>query len=133
MRRREFITLVGGAAWLLAVAILVLSLVPPAYRPVTGVPRYVEHFAIFAAAGVCFAATYPTRPWALLIGLPIFSGAVELAQMAVPGRHARLSDFLVGALAACIGAGLGCIAAKFKSSAAQFTALDVCPSPIAHR
>jgi len=33
----------------------------------------------------------------------LFAGAIELAQLFVPGRHARLSDFTVDALAARIG------------------------------
>jgi hypothetical protein len=37
------------------------------------------------------------------IGLVIFAGAIELAQLFAPGRHARLSDFIVDASAACIG------------------------------
>jgi VanZ family protein len=36
--------------------------------------------------------------------LVIFAGTVEIAQLFVPGRHARLSDFIVDALA--ISAGL---------------------------
>jgi VanZ family protein len=34
----------------------------------------------------------------------MFSGAVELLQQWVPGRHARLSDFLVDGAAAGFGA-----------------------------
>jgi len=37
------------------------------------------------------------------IGLALFAGAIEVAELLVPGRHARLSDFVVNALAACIG------------------------------
>jgi VanZ family protein len=33
----------------------------------------------------------------------IFAGAIELAQLYTPGRHARLSDFVVDALAAGAG------------------------------
>jgi VanZ family protein len=33
----------------------------------------------------------------------IFSGAVEVAQLFVPGRHARLSDFIVDSISICIG------------------------------
>jgi len=32
-----------------------------------------------------------------------FSGAVEIAQLFVPGRHARLSDFIVDGLAITVG------------------------------
>ena len=45
---------------------------------------------------------HPPR-YSTAIGLVLFAGAIELAQLFVPGRHARLSDFVVDALAACIG------------------------------
>jgi hypothetical protein len=40
------------AAWILAAAIIVLTLVPPTMRPVTVLRHDIEHAAIFAAAGV---------------------------------------------------------------------------------
>jgi VanZ family protein len=33
----------------------------------------------------------------------VFSGSVEIMQLFVPGRHARLSDFAIDATAACVG------------------------------
>jgi VanZ family protein len=33
----------------------------------------------------------------------VLTGALELAQLWVPGRHARLEDFIVDALTACAG------------------------------
>ena len=90
------------SAWFLATAIVVLSLVPPDFRPVTGVPHALEHFAIFAVTGLAFGLAYGPR-YLIPIGLVIFAGAIEVAQLFVPGRHARLSDFIVDAFAACIG------------------------------
>jgi len=91
------------ASWLLAIAIVVLSVVPPSLRPESDVPHDLEHFAIFVASGIAFGIGYSRRPGLVAIWLVIFAGAVELAQLAIPGRHARLSDFIVDALAACIG------------------------------
>ena len=91
------------ASWLLAVAIVVLSLVPASLRPETDVPHVLEHFAIFVAAGIAFGVGYGRRAGLVAFWLVIFTGAVELAQFAIPGRHPRLSDFIVDALAACIG------------------------------
>ena len=90
------------SAWFLAAAIVVLSLVPPDFRPVTGVPHALEHFAIFAVTGLAFGLGYGPR-YLIPIGLVIFAGAIEVAQLSAPGRHARLSDFAVDAFAACIG------------------------------
>jgi VanZ family protein len=91
------------SAWLLVAAIVVLSLVPPWLRPETGVPHDLEHFAIFVATGLTFGLGYSRRFFAVAVALVIFTGAIEIAQIAVPGRHARLSDFMVDALVVCIG------------------------------
>jgi VanZ family protein len=37
----------------------------------------------------------------------------EVAQNWVPGRHARMSDFLVDAAALCLGVGLSYLLSKF--------------------
>ena len=87
------------AAWSLAGAIVVLSLLPPSLRPETGQPHILEHFLIFAATGAAFGLGYEARRGILTIQLIMFAGAIEIAQLFVPGRHARLSDFLVDAVA----------------------------------
>lgn len=91
------------AAWALTVAIVVLSLAPPWLRPETGAPHGVEHFAIFFGSGVAFGIGYKIKRVAMMAGLVIFSGAIEFAQVFVPGRHARLSDFVIDALALSLG------------------------------
>jgi VanZ family protein len=105
-----------ASAWLLALAIVVLSLVPPSYRPITEASHNLEHLAIFLATGFAFGVAYPDKSFALVIELVIFCGAIELAQRWVPGRHARLSDFIVDAAAACIGLGVASVAAILSGS-----------------
>ncbi len=90
------------SAWLLTVAIVILSLVPPELRPRLGGLHALEHFVIFSATGFAFGLGYRPR-YSTAIGLVLFAGAIELAQFFVPGRHARLGDFAVDALAACVG------------------------------
>ena len=90
------------SAWSLAAAIVVFSPVPPNLRPVTDVPHALEHFVIFATTGIAFGLGYGPR-YSIAIALVIFAGAIEVAQLSVFGRHARLSDFIVDAFAACIG------------------------------
>lgn len=82
------------SAWLLTVAIVILSLVPPELRPRVGGFHVLEHFAIFSATGFAFGLGYRPR-YFTAIGLVFFAGAVEVAQLLVPGRHARISDFIV--------------------------------------
>lgn len=90
-------------AWTLAASIVILSIVPPGLRPETGTPHVFEHATIFFATGLAFGIGYDCRQDLLGAALVIFSGAVELAQLLVPGRHARWSDFVVDALAVTVG------------------------------
>ena len=90
-------------AWFLAITIVIFSLVPANIRPVTGAPQPVEHFAIYALTGLAFGFGYKRREVLLAGLLVIFSGAVEFAQLAVPGRHARVSDFVIDAIAVVTG------------------------------
>ena len=90
------------SGWLLIAAIVILSLVPPELRPRLGGLHALEHLAIFSATGLAFGLGYRPR-YATAIGLVLFAGAIEVAQLFVPGRHARLGDFIVDAFAACVG------------------------------
>ena len=91
------------AAWTLTATITILSLVPPSLRPETGTPHILEHFIIYAATGFTFGLGYKRRHDLLAIFLILFSASIEIAQLFVPGRHARLSDFIIDAVAAYIG------------------------------
>jgi VanZ family protein len=100
------------AGWFLLAAIVVLSVVPPEVRPVTPAPHDIEHLAIFLATGLAFGLGYQTRHLVQAIGLVMFSGAIELLQLGIPGRHARFTDFIVDALSICIGVGFAIIAGR---------------------
>jgi VanZ family protein len=94
--------LLRALAWLLIVLISALSLLP-SFRPVTGAPHNVEHFSIFLMTGLTFGLGYSSRHLYQAVGLVIFTGAIEIAQHWIPGRHARTSDFVVDATSACLG------------------------------
>jgi VanZ family protein len=96
-------------AWLLLSAIVFLSVVPPSSRPTTSGPHTFEHAAIFLATGISFGMAYLGREWLLSIGAILFCAAIEVAQLYVPGRHGRLSDFIVDATTAILGVFVGCI------------------------
>lgn len=114
MRRRlQFVKIFRATAWALTAAIIILSLVPPELRPETGAPHALEHFSIYAGTGVAFSLGYPRRNLLLAGLLVIFSGAVELAQLLVPGRHARLSDFVIDALAMSVGVAVGSLGHRY--------------------
>jgi VanZ family protein len=91
------------AGWLLLAVIIFLTLSPPSYRPVTKVGHNFEHLLIHLALGVTFGIGYARRWWPVALGLVALTAAVELAQLFVPGRHARLKDFVIDAGAVCLG------------------------------
>jgi VanZ family protein len=97
----------GALAWSLAAAIVILTVVPPSFRPVTGLPHALEHFVMFALCGGAFGLAYRLRGIFEGAALVAFAGAIELLQLIVPGRHARLSDFVVDAIASCVGVLIG--------------------------
>lgn len=98
-------------AWLLAAAVTFATLGPPHYRPhAAAVTHDGEHALAFVLLGFAFALAYPRqRLWAAGLSV-ILIGLLELLQLFVPGRHARLEDFLVDALAALAGFALAVIA-----------------------
>lgn len=89
--------------WILLAATLLLSFAPASLRPVTGAPRAVEHFAIFTLFGLAFALGYRAAYLRQACILVLFCGVVEFLQRFAPGRHARLVDFAVDAVASCVG------------------------------
>ena len=102
------------AAWLLLFATTALSLVPPSYRLVTMLPHGLEHLVAFLLTGLAFGLGYANRYVFATLLLIAFVALVEVAQLFVPGRHARISDFFIDAIAVIVGAGLIHVAALRK-------------------
>jgi VanZ family protein len=90
-------------AWGLAAAIAYATLGPATQRPHSNLGQNGEHAFAFVLLGLAFGLAYaraPQRTAALVI---VYTGLIEVLQFLAPGRHARLTDFLVDALAACAG------------------------------
>jgi hypothetical protein len=96
-------TITRMVGWWLVTIIIVLTIVPPFLRPVTGTPRNFEHLTIFVLAGAALSVGYPRRELTLCIAAILFSATLELTQLIIPGRHARLTDLIVDAFGACVG------------------------------
>ena len=94
-------------AWAFAAAIVALSVVPPSLRPVTDLPHGVEHFAAFVLCGFAFGLGYRMAVVIEAAALVAFAGAIEIVQLFAPGRHARLTDFAVDAIAIYVGLLIG--------------------------
>jgi VanZ family protein len=97
----KFVAKVAG--WLLLAVIVFLTLSPASYRPVTKVGHNLEHLLIHLLLGITFGIGYARQWWLVALGLVGLTAAVEFAQLFVPGRHARLKDLVIDAVAVCLG------------------------------
>jgi VanZ family protein len=104
--------IVRAAAWVGIFAIFVLSVVPAEQRPVSGLGQSYEHFTAFALVGGVFAIAYPLLLTRLLALAVLYCGGIELLQVPLPTRHARVSDFLVDTLGAFVA--IVCVAVARK-------------------
>jgi len=89
--------------WLLLALIILVTLSPASYRPVTRIGHNLEHFLIHLVLGVTFGIGYAREWWLVVLGLVGLTAAVEFGQLFVPGRHARLKDLVIDAGAVCLG------------------------------
>ncbi|SRR5689334_17611880 len=89
-------------AWLLAAAVTFATLGPPRYRPRFNLGQDGEHALAFVLIGLAFGLAYPRHRMTVVVTL-VMIGVLELLQFLMPGRHARLEDFIVDAIAACVG------------------------------
>jgi len=68
-------------------------------------------------AGCALGVGYPNSFLGWLLGLTAFSLAIEVAQLLIPGRHARLLDFVVDTVSIGVGLAIGTRLARFKQRA----------------
>jgi VanZ family protein len=96
-------------AWLLAAAVTFATLGPARLRPHSDLGQDGEHAFAFILVGLAFGLAYPRHR--LLTGAiaVVMIGVLELLQIWVPGRHARLEDFVVDALTACVGMAIAAV------------------------
>lgn len=106
-------------AWALAVAVTFATVGPPQFRPHTALGQSGEHALAFFVVGFTFGLAYRHKRVVTALVAVVVSGAIEMLQFWAPGRHARLSDFVVDALAVC--AGLAMTAALDRVNQTQTT------------
>jgi VanZ family protein len=90
-------------AWLLTAAVTFATLGPARLRPHSDLGQDGEHALAFVLVGLAFGLAYPRRRMLTAAAAVILIGVLEMLQLWMPGRHARLEDFIVDALAACAG------------------------------
>jgi VanZ family protein len=90
-------------AWGLAAAIAFATLGPAQQRPHSNLGQNGEHAFAFVLLGLAFGLAYTRAPLRTAVLVIAYTGLVEVLQFVAPGRHARLEDFVVDALAASVG------------------------------
>ena len=88
--------------------ISVLSLLPQDERVSMGLPGQGEHFIAYSVTGLLLGLSIPSKNGPLLAAahLAWIAGLLEFLQQWSPGRHPRLSDAVIGALAGLLGASI---------------------------
>ncbi|WP_025035201.1 VanZ family protein [Bradyrhizobium sp. DOA9] len=107
--------LVRTFAWLLAAAVTFATLGPPGLRPHSYLGQDGEHALAFILVGLAFGLAYRRRRLLIAAAAVVLIGVLELMQFLAPGRHARLTDFLVDAATACLGFALAAAADRLLS------------------
>ena len=90
-------------AWGLAAAIAFATLGPAEQRPHSTLGQNGEHALAFVLLGLAFGLAYTRNRLHTAAFVVAFTGLIEILQFLAPGRHARLEDFVVDALAASLG------------------------------
>lgn len=95
------------AAWMLLLALAIVTVGPIGLRPVTGLPPQLERALALVVVGFFFGLAYPRR--VLPIGLLVVGAVVlfELVQLLEPYRHGRFADAAAKIAGAAIGLGIG--------------------------
>jgi VanZ family protein len=100
-------------AWIGIVGIVILSVVPANERPTPAQGWFgalfghlTEHVAAFALVAAAFAIGYRFSLFRLLTLALCYCGGIELLQIPLPTRHARVSDFLIDFAAAIVAMAL---------------------------
>lgn len=92
-----------AANWLIILGLVIVTIIPADKRPVSGFQHDLEHFLAFGFAGLTFGLAYAGPLGARCLGAIVFTLALELSQIPLATRHARVEDFVVDAVAACLG------------------------------
>jgi VanZ like family len=89
--------------------IIVLSLLPGAERPHTGLPGMAEHFIAYCltASALAFGFRSMVSRVAIAFSLALLAASMEILQLWVPGRSSEIIDVFAGGLGGLFGVVLG--------------------------
>lgn len=99
-------------AWLLLIALAIVTIGPIGMRPVTMMTPPVERALALVVVGLFFGLAYPHR--ILMIGCVVVSAVIlfELLQLLEPFRHGRFGDAIVKIAGAVTGLTCGRLLAR---------------------
>lgn len=106
---------VAGALSLAFVAFATLSSIE--LRPTTEFGIGWEHLTAFAVIAAFLTFAFPKRVWQILVVVVVAAILLELAQLYVPGRHARWNDGATKIFGSLIGVAAGWFIARRTASA----------------
>ena len=104
-------------AWLLAAAVTFATLGPASLRPHSNLGQDGEHTLAFVLVGLAFGLAYPRQRTITAVIAVGMIGLIEVLQFWAPGRHARLEDFVVDALAAFAGFAMAAVLGRLMRQA----------------
>jgi VanZ family protein len=99
------------------VAVSLLSLLPPGSEPsISFLSDKLQHVSAYAWTALIGAMAYSSKRGkiTILVALPMFGGAIELAQYFVPGRTPELADEIANLIGTVVGLLLALIVARFR-------------------
>jgi hypothetical protein len=101
-------------AWLLLAGLIVVTIGPIGWRPVSPLPTQLERALALAIIGFVFALAYPRR--LLLVAILVLGATalLEALQLVEPSRHGRIVDLTVKLIGGGFGLAIGALAHRLK-------------------
>jgi hypothetical protein len=102
-------------AWLLLAGLVVVTIGPIDWRPVSPLPTQLERALALAIIGFVFALAYPRQ--LVLVGAIVLGATVllEALQLVEPSRHGRIADLAVKLIGGGCGFAAGWLAGRLRN------------------
>jgi len=94
-------------AWLLLLGLVLVTIGPIGWRPISPLPTQLERALALMVVGIAFALAYPRH--VVLVGLLLIGATalLELTQVFEPSRHGRWLDLGVKVIGGVVGLAIG--------------------------
>jgi len=101
-------------AWLLLVGLIVVTVGPIGWRPVSPLPTQLERALVAAIVGFVFALAYPRHIFLIAVLVLGTTAILEPLQVFEPSRHGRVVDALVKLAGGCVGLAAGYLFSRLR-------------------